>query len=129
MVTGVGTDVVDIARFRDLRDLKERAEFFDQVFTPAEILRAPDGAPQDTFYAALFATKEALLKALGCGLEHGSFWKDIHITPDGRPHLSGFLGRLAGEKSVSKIHVSHAFSDTSAVAFVLIETTNDEVIV
>jgi holo-[acyl-carrier protein] synthase len=126
MVTGVGTDVVDIARFRAL---KERAEFFEQVFTPTEILRAPEGPSQDTFYASLFAMKEALLKALGCGLERGTLWRDIHITPDGRAHLSGALGQLAGEKSVSRIHVSHAFSKTSAVAFVLIETINDEVIV
>ena len=126
MVAGLGTDVVDIARFRTL---KQRAEFFDQVFTPAEILCAPEGPSQDAFYATLFATKEALLKALGCGLEHGSLWKEIDIPSNGRPHLSGILGQLAGEKSVTKIHVSHAYSETSAVAFVLIETTNDEVIV
>lgn len=126
MVTGVGTDVVEIARFRGL---KQRAEFFAQVFTPAEILRAPDGHSQDAFYATLFAMKEALLKALGCGLEHGTLWKDINITRDGSPQLSGLLGQMAGEKLVSKIHVSRACSETSAVAFVLIETTNDEVIV
>jgi holo-[acyl-carrier protein] synthase len=126
MVTGVGTDVVDIARFRTL---KQRAEFVEQVFTPTEILRAPKGPSQDTFFAVLFAAKEALLKALGCGLEHGMLWRDIHITADGRAHLSGTLDLLARKKSVSNIYVSHAHSKTSAVAFVLIETTIDEVIV
>jgi holo-[acyl-carrier protein] synthase len=123
MVAGVGTDVVDIDRFRDLR---QRPEFFDQVFTRSEILGAPEGLSQDMFYATLFATKEALLKALGCGLQLGSVWRDIQITPDGKPHLSGSLGRLAEKKSVSRIHVSHAHSVGSAVAFVLIETNNDE---
>lgn len=122
-VAGVGTDVVDINRFRGL---EQREEFLEQVFTRAEILRAPEGPTQDAFYATLFATKEALLKALGCGLEKGFRWQDIQITPDGTPQLFGVLGQLAKEKSVSKIHATHAYSDRSAVAFVLIETTNGE---
>ncbi|TSA21275.1 holo-[acyl-carrier-protein] synthase [bacterium] len=123
MITGVGTDIVEIDRFRNL---EQKAEFLEQVFTHTEIHSAPNGSSQDTFYATLFAVKEAILKALGCGLQQGSVWRDIQISHDWSPHLSGFLGRLAEEKSVSKIHVSHAHAGKSAVAFVLIETTNEE---
>ena len=123
MITGVGTDIVEIDRFRNL---EQKAEFLAQVFTHTEIHSAPNGPSQDTFYATLFAVKEALLKALGCGLQQGSVWRDIQISNDWRPHLSGSLGRLAEENLVSKIHVSHAHSGKSAVAFVLIETTNEE---
>lgn len=123
MITGVGTDVVEIDRFRSL---KQKAEFLEQVFTLTEIHSAPKGPSQDTFYATLFAVKEALLKALGCGLQRGSLWRDIQITHDWKPRLSGSLGRLAEEQSVSRIHVSQAHSGKSAVAFVLIETTNEE---
>ena len=123
MITGVGTDIVEIDRFRNL---EQKAEFLEQVFTHTEIHSAPNGFSQDTFYATLFAVKEAILKALGCGLQQGSVWRDIQISHDWRPHLSGSLGRLAEEKLVSKIHVSHAHAGKSAVAFVLIETTNEE---
>lgn len=120
MITGLGTDVVDIDRFRNLED---RAGFLEQVFTRAEIRHAPDGPSQDTFYATLFAIKEALFKALGCGLERVSVWREVQITHDWRPRLSGSLRRLARAKSVSKFHVSHSHSKTLAVALVLMETT------
>jgi len=123
MITGVGTDVVDIDRFRDLED---REAFLAHVFTHTEICNAPDGSAQEAFFATLFAIKEALLKALGCGLESVSVWRDIQITPDWQPRLSGRPGRLAREKSVSKIHVSHSHSGKSAVAFVVMETANRE---
>lgn len=123
MIIGVGTDVVDIDRFRTLDD---RSLFLEQVFTRSEILNAPSGPSQDIFYASLFAVKEALLKSLGCGLEHGMRWREIQINHDWRPQLSGFMSTLARQKSVSKIHVSRAHSKTTAVAFVLIETIKNE---
>jgi holo-[acyl-carrier protein] synthase len=123
MITGVGTDVVEIDRFRKL---KERAQFLEQVFTRTEIHNAPPGPTQDTFYATLFAMKEALLKALGCGLTEGSIWREIQITQDWRPHLSGALQRKAEQGSVGRIHISHSHSEKNAVAFVLIESTFGE---
>lgn len=121
MIKGVGTDVVEIDRFRNL---KQRSEYLQQVFTPSEIQNACLGPEQDTRFATLFAIKEALMKALGCGLEAGSLWREIQIAPDGKPTLSGSLGRLTQEQSISKIHVAHSHSNSSAVAFVLLETTN-----
>ncbi len=123
MITGVGTDVVEIDRFWRL---ELRAEFLHQIFTRTEIHNAPRGSSQDMYFATLFAIKEALLKALSCGLGNGSVWREIHITHDWRPHLSGHLEQLAREGSVSKIHVSHSHSDRNAIAFVMIETTNEE---
>jgi holo-[acyl-carrier protein] synthase len=121
MITGVGTDVIDIDRFRSLA---QRTDFLEQVFTLSEIKHASEHTAQETHFATLFAVKEALLKALGCGLEKGSRWREIQIAPDWTPKLSGLLGRLADEQSVSSIHVAHSHSDNSAVAFVLLETTN-----
>jgi holo-[acyl-carrier protein] synthase len=123
MIKGVGTDVVDIDRFRNLN---HRTDFLQQVFTPCEIQNAPERPAQDTFFATLFAIKESLMKALGCGLEEGSLWREIQITPDWKPRLSGHLGHLAQEQLVTNIFVSHSHSDNSAIAFVILETTNEE---
>jgi holo-[acyl-carrier protein] synthase len=123
MITGVGTDVIDIDRFRDLT---QRIDFLEQVFTLSEIQNASEHPAQETRFATLFAIKEALLKALGCGLEEGALWRDIQIAPDWKIKLSGLLGRLAHEQSISNIHVAHSHSDNSAVAFVLLETTNEK---
>jgi holo-[acyl-carrier protein] synthase len=123
MITGVGTDVVDIDRFRKLN---QRTEFLKQVFTPSEIQNATERPAQDTSLATLFAIKEALLKALGCGLEKGSLWREIHITADWKPELSGPLSRLAQEQSIQTIHVAHSHSEKNAVAFVILETTNQQ---
>lgn len=123
MIIGVGTDVIDVSRFSALKD---RSLFLSQVFTKSEILSAPSGPSQDIFYASLFAVKEALLKSFGCGLEHGTRWREIQINHDWRLQLSGFMSALARQKSVSTIHVSRAHSKTTAVAFVLIETIKNE---
>jgi holo-[acyl-carrier protein] synthase len=123
MIIGAGTDVVDIDRFRNLDD---RAEYLAHVFTRGEIRDAPDGPSQDTFYATLFAIKEALMKALGCGLESVATWREIRITRDWRPRLSGSLRRLARERSVSRIHIAHSHSKKTVIAFVVVEATHRE---
>jgi holo-[acyl-carrier protein] synthase len=124
MIVGVGTDVVEIERFRALGEKKK--DILDQIFSRNELARAPEGPAGETLYATLFAVKEALLKAIGCGLAIGSLWRDIEISGDWKLRLAGKLGVLAKEKSIAKIHVSQSHSDKSAVAFVLLETTNQE---
>ena len=123
MITGVGTDVVDINRFRSL---SSKAEFLEQVFTPAELERARTYQEPDEFFAKAFAVKEALFKAIGCGLGAGSLWKDVQVTSDWTLTLSGVLSRLAQEQSISRIHVTHSHSSSSAVAFVVLETTKEK---
>ena len=60
-------------------------------------------------YAARFAGKEAVLKALGTGLSGGE-WQEIEILPDGRGlpivQLYGYYRELASQKGVSAIHIS-----------------------
>ena len=85
MVIGIGADIVAVDRFRTLKD---KEEFLAQVFSPEELSRAPK-VNRDRFYASLFAVKESVLKALGCGLSRGSFWHDIRISKDMRAVIAG----------------------------------------
>ena len=123
MISGVGTDVVDVGRFRNL---SRKEEFLEQVFTPRERERACTHREEGELYATMFAIKEALLKALGCGLTAGSLWKDVQITKEWNIDLTGPLDRLAKERFISTIHVAHAHSNNTAVAFVVLETNRED---
>jgi holo-[acyl-carrier protein] synthase len=118
MVIGIGADIVAVERFRKLKD---REEFLAQVFSPEELSRAPK-ANRDRFYASLFAVKESVLKALGCGLSRGSFWHDIQISKDIRVILSGRLLKFLPAGGGHAIHASVSEAGEFAVAYVIIET-------
>lgn len=123
MVQGTGVDIVEIDRFRNLSD---EQEFIKQLLTETEIRSTPRGMNQGLHYATLFAIKEALLKALGCGLHDGSFWHDVEVDENGAPRLSGRLEALARRRSVSAIHSSQSSSEQCVVAFVLLENNRQE---
>lgn len=122
MVIGIGADIVAVDRFRTLKD---KEEFLAQVFLPEELSRAPK-ANRDRFYASLFAVKESVLKALGCGLSRGSFWHDIRISKDMRAVITGPLMRFVPDGSNPDIMVSHSSTREYATAYVIIETKTNK---
>ena len=65
-VVGIGTDLVDIDRFRMV--LRRRPSVADRLFTTGERTYAERAADPAARLAARFAAKEATLKALGYGL-------------------------------------------------------------
>lgn len=83
---GIGTDLVDIDRFREV--LERTPTIVDRLFRVDEqdyAAQAADPAPR---LAARFAAKEATLKSMGVGL--GSMkMSDIEVVrhDDGRPEL------------------------------------------
>ena len=123
MIKGVGIDVVELERFRNLPD---RTEFTRQILSDTEIANMQSGVNQDLLCETAFAVKEAVLKALGTGLHHGSYWHEIEITGSGQLLLSGHLAAVARDQSVTGIHSSQSYTDTCVVAFVLLEHDNRE---
>ncbi len=119
MIVGAGVDVVPIQRFARRQD---PSGFLEQVFTDDELAAVPGGAAGADVCARLFAVKEAVVKALGCGMLQGFPWHDIAVADGYRVQLSGRVRELAAEHFVSAIHVTHSSSATLAVAFVLLET-------
>ena len=104
----VGVDLIEIER---VRLALERPGFRERCFTEAERAYCDSRAKPEESYAARFAGKEAVGKALGFGVARAFAWKDVEIA--GRPKPSVRLsGRLeewarrvgAGELDLSMTH-------------------------
>lgn len=98
MILGIGNDLCDIRRIeRSLERFGDR--FRDRVFAPEEQAKAERRAHPAATYAKRFAAKEACAKALGTGLNHGVYWRDMGVVnlPGGKPTMAftgGALKRL-----------------------------------
>src|SRR5216683_3097978 len=89
-VVGLGMDICSIDRIQRILDGPRAEKFLERVYTEAE--RALCSSRQDAAaaFAARFAAKEALLKALGA--PSGVRWREIEVVPtSGAPEL-----RLSG---------------------------------
>lgn len=118
-----GVDIVDIARIAAM--LEEHGErFTHRCFTEIERAYADDGKKRRTErYAARFAAKEAVFKALGTGWRDGLAWTDIEVRrhPSGQPqlHLSGPVATLAAEQHIARWLLSLSHTETLAIASVI----------
>lgn len=119
---GVGSDLVDVDRFR--QSLARTAGLRDRCFTPGEqeyAERADDPAER---YAARFAAKEAVMKAMGVGLGACQI-TDIEVVraESGQPsvRLHGAAVTLAADRGVRAWHLSLTHTATTAHAIALAE--------
>ena len=88
MIIGTGSDFTDARRIaKSIERFGNR--FLDRIFTPEERAKADRRARRVETYAKRFAAKEACAKALGTGLSHGVFWRDMGVVnlPSGKPTL------------------------------------------
>ena len=122
LIRGIGTDIVEISR---VEKAAARQAFRERVYTEAERAYCESrGTQKIASYAARFAGKEAVLKALGTGLRGGTL-HDIEILPDdlGAPQvtLKGYFAKLARRKAVSNVWVSLSHSREYATAQCVME--------
>ena len=122
MLLGVGCDVIEIARVQ--KAIAKQA-FLERVFAPEEIAYCQGrGKQAAASFAARFATKEAVLKALGTGLRGGEL-TEIVVSNDalGKPsvQLLGYHGQLASKLGVKNILLSMSHSREMALAYVVME--------
>jgi holo-[acyl-carrier protein] synthase len=109
----VGTDLIEIDR---IRLALERPGFRDRCFTPDEQAYCETRRNPAESYAARFCGKEAVGKALGCGVLFT--WKEIEIVGPPKPGvtLSGKTRRFAERVGMRDIDVSLTHSHTMAGA-------------
>ena len=124
MILGMGTDIVEISRIRKLLK-RNSAEFLSRVYTENELKEAGTKKNSAEYLAGRWAVKEALSKALGCGIGTDCNWKDISTTNDSkgapRVHLAGTASKTAKTKSTRKIHVSISHEKHYACSTVILE--------
>ena len=78
MIGGVGMDIVDVERLRVA--LRRTTRFAEMVFTDQERASSGDGPSRTRRLAAMFAAKEAFLKAVGIGLWQGVPLREIEVV-------------------------------------------------
>jgi holo-[acyl-carrier protein] synthase len=118
-----GIDLVDIARIETM--LSDHGwRFVERCFTDVE-QRYADASRRHRAqrYAARFACKEAVLKALGTGWRDGIAWRDIEVSrqPSGSPRLvlAGRCAQLAQQLRIAEWHVTLSHTPQCAMASVI----------
>ncbi len=123
LVLGHGVDLTDVERIE--RMLQEHPDrFVERVFTMGERAYADAGGVRRAErYAARFAAKEAVMKALGTGWRSGIAWTDAEVVhgADGAPRLRvhGRLAEIAAERGIDTWLVSLSHTDDVAMASVI----------
>ncbi len=125
MIVGSGIDIAEVPRIaQSIERFGDR--FLRRVFTEGEIGYCDGKANRAQHYAARFAAKEAAMKAIGTGWNHGVRWRDAEVCrmAGGRPTLilrhkaAEFAARL-GTRQVA-LSLSH--TEQYAIAQVILES-------
>jgi holo-[acyl-carrier protein] synthase len=124
MIVGTGIDIAEVPRIAAaIKRYGQR--FLNRVFTEGEMNYCESKANRIERYAARFAAKEAAMKALGTGWNHGVRWRDVEVCrPPGGPPTIVFHGEAAQVATRLKAtHVALSLSHTTeqAIAQVILE--------
>ena len=125
MIVGTGIDIAEVPRIAQaISRFGDR--FLHRIFTAGEMRYCDSKANRVERYAARFAAKEAAMKALGTGWNHGVRWRDCEVTrmPGGRPTLTlhGKAGEFAVKLGVHNIALSLTHTADQAMAQVILES-------
>ena len=117
VVPGIGVDVVDVDRMKFALERTPRIR--QRLFTEAEIAYCEKFRFAERHYAGRWAAKEAVTKALGCGLIQ---WNGVEVIRRRRQaptvRIFGKIERFANIVGVrqEEIQISITHSELSAVA-------------
>jgi holo-[acyl-carrier protein] synthase len=124
MIVGTGIDIAEVPRIREVIE-RHGERFLKRVFTEGEIQYCESKANRVERYAARFAAKEAGMKAIGTGWNHGVRWRDLEVArkPGGRPTLllHGKAAEFAAKLGATNIALSLTHTAEQAFAQVILE--------
>jgi len=124
VIISIGIDIIEVARIREA--LVRTPRFTERVFTAAERSYCDGrGAVAAQHYAARFAAKEAVLKALQTGWRGGIAWRDVEISlrEGGAPYLifHGQVKELFEQSGATAAHLTMSHTSEHAIAQVVLE--------
>lgn len=108
MILGVGIDLVSIERIEKIYK-KHPNRFIRRIFTDREIKSFTEKGSSMSTLASRYAAKEAILKAIGCGIGPAALNEvEVIALPGKQPRvmLHGEASRLSAERNVTEITVS-----------------------
>ncbi len=124
-IFGIGIDVVEVARIA--RAIQRHGQpLLARLFTADERAYCQSRKIPPLHYAARFAAKEAVGKALGTGIGGHAAWLDLEVAHDsgGGPQvrLSGAAAAFAQNHGITEIKISltHARDYAAANAIALV---------
>ncbi len=124
MIYGIGMDLVQVSRIRGALE-RWGDRFQKKVFTPGEIRYCLRKRNPYSSFAARFAAKEALVKALGIGIRRGVHWKDVEVQrgPLGKPvlKLSGKASEICRGAGIENLLLSLTHDGDYSGAVVILE--------
>jgi holo-[acyl-carrier protein] synthase len=119
---GIGVDLCEVDRMRTA--LQRTPSLRQRLFTDAEQAYCDRRTDPTERYAARFAAKEAVLKAMGVGVG-ACKWREIEVVraPSGAPSvlLHGGAVRLARERGIHgwRLTMTHTHRVAEAIAVAL----------
>jgi|SRR5271163_2062302 len=126
-IIGTGIDIIEVERIeRALTRPVTGGRFRARVYTGREISYCESrGRPRYQSYAARFAAKEAVMKAMGTGWNRNVGWSEIEVTRE-RGHapaivLSGKAAEFARRRGIVRFHLSLSHTASGAIAHVIAE--------
>ena len=120
-IQGIGIDVVDVQRMKlSLRTWGPA--MMKKLFTTTEIAYCKSRKHPHEHFAARFAAKEAVSKAMETGWSGKFRWRDVEVVnkPSGAPRIILHDAAVSILRK-SAVHLSLSHTKTTVVAFVVIE--------
>jgi holo-[acyl-carrier protein] synthase len=121
-IIGIGTEIVECLRIG--RMIEQHGELFlTRVYTSYEIQFCQSRKRGKEHFAAHWAAKEAVLKALGTSWQRNLSWTDIEVrgVAEGKveARLSGAVRDIAEKQGVARVLLSMSHCRAYATAYAL----------
>ncbi|HCA78658.1 MAG TPA: holo-[acyl-carrier-protein] synthase [Bacteroidetes bacterium] len=120
-ILGIGVDVVDVKRMKVAIDAWGPA-LVKKMFTETEVAYCKSKKKPHEHFAARFAAKEAVSKAMETGWSGQFRWRDVEVVNEisGAPKVV-LHDYVASQLAQCKVHVSLSHTENTVVAFAIIE--------
>ena len=121
MIYGIGTDIVEVSRFKNMKSIDA---FANKCLTSEEFNNLED-SKKPIYLAKQFSIKEAISKAFGTGIRQEVLLSNISVARDdlGKPvfiPLNNLKDKM-NDLGISASHVSLADEKNYVVAFAILE--------